>query len=66
MTLIIEVVGIIILSLCLVCIRRYRNRSDDVLLSDTFSDADWCLRKVREQECFYGGSWQAGNSGRWE
>ena len=66
MLLISEVIAIIILFICLVSLRRIRKRYDAPVLVQDFTDSEWCLRKVREQEYFYGGSWETGSNGRWD
>ena len=63
MLLISEVIAILTLLVCLVLIRRSRKEPEGELV---LSDEEFCRRKVREEEYFYGGSWKTGNSGRWD
>lgn len=58
-----EVAAILILLAVLTYIRHSRNVPEEDLV---LSDEEFCRRKVREEEYFYGGSWKTGNQGRWD
>ena len=62
MLLLSEVIAILILFTCLVSLRHSRKEPEGELV---LSDEEFCRRKVREEEYFYGGSWRTGNQGRW-
>lgn len=65
MLLLAEIVVVMLLFVCLVYVRHGR-REPDIIMSQDFTDEEWCRRKVREQEYFYGGSWQTGLQDRWD
>jgi len=62
-----EIVAVTILLICLAVIRANRLPSNELILSDDLcSDEAWAVRKIREEEAFYGGTWRTGNQGRWD
>lgn len=60
MLLFIEIIVVTILFVCLVYVRHGR-RDPDIILSQDFTDEEWCRRKIQEEAYLYGGSWQTGN-----
>lgn len=65
MLLFIEIGVVTILFVCLVYV-RHGKREPDIILTQDFTDEEWCRRKIQEQEYFYGGSYQTGLQGRWD
>lgn len=58
-----EVAAILILLAVLTYIRYSRKKPEEELV---WSDEEFCRRRVRAEEYFYGGSWKTGNQGRWD